>query len=299
MAKSAPDLWRITITVAEAAVAAFEAALEPLSDAVSWFMNDVDTDREGETWTLVATARHSPDRARLAAALELTAAAMGVAAPEAAIERIVDTDWVGANMRDFPPIAAGRFFVHGSHWRGAPPAGRLALMVDAGTAFGSGEHATTWGCLMAIDRLARRRRFRRPLDLGCGSGILAMAMAKVWHVPVLAADIDPESVRVAKFNAGRNRLRGLVRALPSDGYRHPAIGRRAPFDLIVANILARPLVSLAPRLAAHLVPGGMVVLSGLLARQERMVLAAHRLQGLSLVRRVAVNGWHTLVLRNG
>ncbi len=132
--------------------------------------------------------------------------------------------------------------------------------------------------------------------MGCGSGILALAMAHLWPVPVMAADIDPESVRVARFNARRNHMAARVRAVPSDGYRNPVVTRGRPYDLIVANILARPLCRMAPRLKGHLAPGGVAVLSGLLARQERQVLSAHRAQGLRLLGRIAVNGWTTLVV---
>src|SRR4051812_269737 len=158
------------------------------------------------------------------------------------VQPLPPTDWLAQNRRDFPAQAIGRFFVYGSHHADGVPAGRHGLMVDAATAFGSGEHATTRGCLAALDRLAkRRRRPRRPLDLGCGSGILALGMAKAWRRPVRAADIDAESVRVARENAALNGVSQLVRIDRSDGYRAPLVHRGRPYDVIVSNILAQPL----------------------------------------------------------
>jgi ribosomal protein L11 methyltransferase len=298
MPKVHPDIWRIRLSVTLPAIELCEAALAPFAEVSSWFLEDPDADESDERsrWLLEGFARQAPDRVALETALALATACLGMAPPSLQIEQIPDTDWVLANLRDFPPIAAGRFYVHGSHYEGKPPAGRIALKVDAGAAFGSGEHATTRGCLLAIDGLLRRRRFRHPLDLGCGSGILAMALAKAAHVPVMAADIDPTAVAVARRNAAQNGVRPLLSAVVSPGYRHPAIRRHRPYDLIVANILARPLVAMAADLSRHLAKDGYAVLSGLLVRQERQVLAAHRLQGLSLVARLRVQGWSTLVL---
>ena len=298
--KSHPELWRVRLVVPLAAVETCEAALEPFTDSVSWFLEDPaaeETDAASR-WCLEAVARTPPDRPALQAALALAAAAHGLAAPTVTVEPMPDIDWVSANLRDFPPITAGRFFVHGSHFSGRPPAGSIPLLIDAGTAFGSGEHATTRGCLLAIDRLLRRRRFARPLDLGCGSGILAIALAKASAVVVQAADIDAVAVAAAVRNARRNGVASRLRATVSAGYASRRIRRQRPYDLVVANILARPLAAMAADLRRHLAPGGVAVLSGLLERQERLVLAAHRSQGLSLLARIRINGWSTLVLRN-
>lgn len=297
--KSAPDIWRTTIIVPTQAVPAFESALEEHCETVTWFMVDQTDTWEWDpgNWIVEGYGRIAPDRGGLSMALELAAAACGVAVPEAVIEKVPDADWVGETLRNFPPIRAGRYFVHGSHYDEKRPDGAIALVIDAGTAFGSGEHATTYSCLKALDTLAKKRRFRRILDIGCGSGILAMAAAKTWPADiVMAADIDPEAARVARFNARRNGLAARMRAETADGYRHRAIAQGRPYDLILSNILARPLCTLAPALASHLAPGGMCVLSGLLGRSEAMVLSAHRAQGLSLVERVVHGEWHTLVL---
>jgi ribosomal protein L11 methyltransferase len=198
--------------------------------------------------------------------------------------------------QDFPPLTIGRFYVYGGHVSAAPPIGAWPVRVEAGMAFGSGEHATTSGCLRAMTRLARRRRFSRVLDMGCGSGILAIGAARAWRrAHILAVDIDPVSARIAADNVRINRALH-VRARASDGYAPAFIRHGGNYDLILSNILARPLVKFAPQLARHLAPGGIAVLSGLLTSQERMVLAAHRAQGLRLRQRLVQQGWSTLVL---
>jgi ribosomal protein L11 methyltransferase len=275
--------WRILIEArdeAEAGRAA--AALEALVPAISAF----EVEPRG-TWRVEGFAETPPDRGALA----LVEAIAG----EVLLERMEDGDWLQENQASFPPLRVGRFFVHGTHITAPPPAGAWPILVDATTAFGTGEHATTRGCLLALGRL----RPRRVLDMGTGTGILAIAAVRAGARRVLAADIDEGSVRVARINLRRNGVAGRIAAVESDGYRDRRIWRAAPFDLVFANILARPLARMAPALAGALAPGGVAILSGLLARQEPLVLAAHRAQRLALVRRIAVEGWHTLVLRKG
>lgn len=296
-----PVTFRISLVVPLVAVEPYETVLERFTDAVSWFLEDPEADETDDKtlWRLEGIARQPVERPALIAALAATALLLGGTAPDPRFEEIAPTDWVAANLKDFPPIMVGRFFVHGSHYGGALPPGRIGLMIDAGTAFGSGEHATTMGCLLALDRLLRKKTIVRALDVGCGSGILALAAAKATRRPVLAFDIDPVSVRVAARNARRNQAARLVRTALSDGYRNPLAAKCGPFDLIFANILARPLAGMAHDLGRHLAPGGTAILSGLLERQERYVLAAHRAQGLSLAGRISINGWSTLMIRRG
>lgn len=292
-----PDIWRLRLTVSAESLPLFEDVFERFAEAVTMFMEDRTGMSDGECdWHLEGFSRTPPDRGAIVSALSAVAAAAGVDAPPLEIERLPNVDWVLENLQDFPPIAAGRFFLHGSHWDGRPPVGRIAIEMDAGTAFGSGEHATTRGCLTALDLLGKRRRFTRPLDLGAGSGILAIAMARMWAVPVLATDIDPIAVKVARGNAANNGVASRVTTVVSDGYRHPAVGRGRPYDVIVSNILARPLCRFAPDLAAHLAPNGVAVLSGLLERQERRVMASHERQGLTLKHRILIDGWATLII---
>jgi ribosomal protein L11 methyltransferase len=212
------------------------------------------------------------------------------------VERLPETDWIAAGLQSLTPVYAGRFIVHGSHDRGKLPAGRVTIEIDAGQAFGTGHHSTTAGCLTVLDRLLRARRYRQPLDIGTGSGVLAIALAKVLRRPVLATDIDPVAVRVAGENVALNGVAHLVRPVVADGFAHSAIRTRAPFDLIVANILAHPLMRLAPAVARVLAPGGDLVLSGLLRHQRERVVAAYAAQGIFLQRALVFENWGVLHL---
>jgi ribosomal protein L11 methyltransferase len=215
--------------------------------------------------------------------------------PEVTIEPLLARDWLAENRERFAALRIGRFLVQEPEDETPVPPSLIALRIEAATAFGSGRHGSTEGCLRALDML-RGRRIRRPLDLGCGSGILAIAAAKLWRVPVLASDVDPHAVAIARANARLNGVGHLVRVVVADGYRSPAIAAERPFDLVLCNILARPLKRLAQGLARHLAPGGIAVLAGLLTADSNDVLAAYRAGGLSLVRNIDVDGWRTLVL---
>ena len=286
---------RITAEVAGAdAALAITAALDELAGAVSAF----EADPGGALWRVEAYPRVPVLDAALEVRLALAAAASGGRLNHILEERLPERDWLAENRRAFPPLRIGRFFVHGSHWRGRAPAGAIAVEIDAATAFGTGEHPSTRGCLIALDRISRRRRFRHPLDIGSGSGILAIAAAKRLHRAVLASDVDRGAVRVAMHHVTRNGLAGRVRLVCAPGYRSRAV-RPAHYDLIFANILARPLALMARDLRRAIAPGGTAVLAGLLERQEALVLAAHRAQGLALERRLVIEGWSTLILRSG
>ena len=254
---------------------------------------------DGKVWQVAAMFDAMPDHAMLASAIALACAANGLKEPEFVVKPLEARDWLAENRASFKPIRAGRFFIHPTFYEGHPPAGSLSIALDAATAFGSGSHGTTKGCLKALDRIARRRRPRRILDMGCGSGILAIAAAMAWKRPVLAVDIDEEAVRVTATNARRNGVGDYVRAAAGPGFAAPVMQRQRKFDLIVANILARPLIAMAPALARALAPGGEVVLSGLLTHQENQVIAAYRAQGLALLRRGRIDNWSTLLLRRG
>jgi ribosomal protein L11 methyltransferase len=213
------------------------------------------------------------------------------------VELLPETDWVGAGLKALKPIAAGRFLLHGSHDRWHVPTGSMRIEIDAGRAFGTGHHPTTTGTLFTLDRLTRRRRFARPLDLGTGSGVLAIAMAKVLRRRIIASDIDPVAVEVARENARRNGVAGLVRFAVANGVEARLIREGAPYDLVAGNILAEPLLRLAPRLVPLVAKGGMLVLSGLLPYQRERVVAAYRAQGMHLISARIFDGWSVLVLR--
>jgi ribosomal protein L11 methyltransferase len=285
----------------EGAEAALEMAalLDEMAGAVSAFETRAPEGGEPALWRVEAYPTKSVLDAETEIRLALVAAGVGGRLLQIAEERLPERDWLAENRRDFPPQRVGPFFIHGSHWRERPSASVVAIEIDAATAFGTGEHPSTRGCLLALERLARnRRRLRRPLDIGTGSGILAIAAAKRLHRPVRAGDIDAEAVRVARHHARRNGLAARVRVVRAAGYRSRALrGRR--YDLIFANILARPLALMARDLKRALAPGGVAVLAGLLRRQEPLVLAAHRAQRLPLVRRLVIEGWSTLILRSG
>jgi ribosomal protein L11 methyltransferase len=205
--------------------------------------------------------------------------------------------WLALTYASFPEQLIGRrFAIRGTHLDAPGPAGRISLTLDAGVAFGSGEHGSTRGCLVAFETVARRHP-RRLLDLGTGSGILAMAAARLLHRPVLATDIEPWSVRVTRQNAVLNRLGPRIQAKLANGWHNPAVRAGGPYDLVFANILARPLCRMAKDLATNLAPGGTAILAGLLGNQARSVLAAHRRRGLVLERMLPQGNWTTLVVR--
>ena len=292
MRRRAVRLETVFVVVPEAALDLFEAAFSQVCDTVGFFLADEDT----RTWRVEGVRDMGVDDAPLLQVLALAAAATGVDAP---LQRVATEaeGWLARTAESFPPQRIGRrFLLRGTHHRGPEPPGLVTLTLDAGLAFGSGEHGSTRGCLRALEGVAYRRP-RRILDLGTGSGILAMAAARLLHRPVLATDIEPWSVRVARQNAAANGVGRLVRPVLADGWRQPVVRRHAPYDLVFANILARPLCRMARDLAVRLAPGGTVILAGLLRTQARGVLAAHRRQGLVLERQLTEGQWATLVLR--
>ncbi|WP_413873972.1 50S ribosomal protein L11 methyltransferase [Albidovulum sp.] len=233
----------------------------------------------------------SPDEIALA----LMAAAHG--AEPFTVSEVPETDWVAHVKRNLQPVAAGRFFVYGSHDAGRVPAGAVPLLIEAAMAFGTGHHATTLGCLLALDRLDREGfRARNVADIGCGTAVLGMAAAAIWPDPVIASDIDPVAVEVARANVAANRLGGRVTCVEAAGFGHPALAARAPYDLVFANILKGPLIALAPEMARAVAPGGIAILSGILNTQGDEVVATYAEAGFSVRSRDEHGDWTTLVL---
>lgn len=284
--------WKIAVSVPGEAVDLVSDALRPFALSVAAFGGEA----VAADWTVEAYLEAPPDPGQMAAAVALAAAAAEIAEPEVACVPLAMTDWLKDSLDTFQPVHAGRFFVYPSHYTGAIPAGAISIRIDAATAFGSGEHGSTSGCLRAMDAIGETDRPRRVLDLGCGSGILSIAAAKRWRIPVVAADIDPEAVRVSRENFVENGVTRLAAAIESNGRKHRLLLESAPYDLILANILARPLMGLAPALRRYCATGGLVVLSGLLAEQGPQVLGAYRRFGFELRNRMLVEGWATLVL---
>ncbi len=210
-------------------------------------------------------------------------------------EQLADADWLAMALSGLPPVRAGRFFVYGMHDRGRLPASTVNLRIEAGAAFGTGHHGTTVGCLLAYDRLIKARKFNKVLDVGAGTGLLAIAAARTGSRIAVGTDIDKPSVRISKENAKVNRAN--ARFVHASGLSNRLVTDNAPYDLVFANILARPLVSLAQDIKTALVPGGTVILSGLLRTQERMVKAAYVSRGFKVVNRIHRDAWAALVLQ--
>ncbi len=282
---------RLLLSVPGAALGLFEAALQRLGGATVTGGSDA-----RGPMPLEAYFATRPDPVELNALLAAAAAAAGTALPKVVLECLPPLDWAAESQKARPPVRAGRFYLFGAHLPDPPPAGTIAIRIDAGQAFGTGHHESTRGCLMALDRLARRARPQRPLDLGCGAGVLAIAMAKLWPATVMACDVDPVAVRVTIANTRLNAVSGRVRVVRANGFRHAAVAQRGPYDLIAANILAGPLIRMTGDLRRSLAPRGIVILSGLLRDQERAVIARYRGAGLIRIRRIALGEWVTLVL---
>ena len=289
--RHATQLETVSVTIPADALEFYEAAMEQACGTVGFFL-----DEATGMWTVEGVKDQGDNEAELASALALAALASGYAA-ELTRSATEAEGWLLRTYEAFPEQLIGRrFAIRGTHIEGPPTPGRLTILLDAAIAFGSGEHGSTRGCLRALETVAWRNP-RRILDLGTGSGVLAMGAAKLLRRRVLGTDIDPWSVRVANSNAARNGLGRLVHCVRADGWTSPALAKAAPYDLVFANILARPLCKMAASLAQHLAPGGTVILAGLLDTQAHWVLAAHRRQGLVLERTLREGRWTTLVLR--
>ena len=275
-AKNVVDLLTESFVEGEAAITAFE--------------------RPDGLWGVTVHFVDAPDQAAIR---ELVGLAAGDnVAQSIDFDTVEARDWVKAALADLVPVPAGRFTVHGQHDRPRIPPNKLGIEIEAALAFGTGHHGTTRGCLLLLDQVLKVWYPRRVLDLGTGTGVLAIAAAKALHRAVLASDIDAASVRAARANARLNQTGDLVRVIRATGFSAPQFARHAPFDLVLANILANPLRQLAGPMARHLAPSALVILSGLLMPQAAGVIAAYRARGLVPLRHIRIDGWSSLLLRN-
>ncbi len=274
-AKRVVDLLTESFFEGQAAIAAFEGP--------------------GGRWDITVHFAEAPDQVSIR---ELVGIAAGDEVAQAVgFDTVEAKDWVKATLEELVPVRAGQFIVHGGHDRAKVPPNKLGIEIEAALAFGTGHHGTTRGCLLLLDEVLKAWRPRRVLDLGTGTGVLAIAAAKALHGKVLASDIDPLSVKVAADNARLNGTGDLVEAIRAIGFSAPQFEKRGPFDLVLANILANPLRQMATPMSRHLAPGAFVILSGLLPPQASAVIAAYRARGLILRRQIRVEGWSSLLMR--
>jgi ribosomal protein L11 methyltransferase len=274
-AKRVVDLLSESLFDGQAAITAFEDA--------------------GGRWQVAMHFAEAPDRASIR---ELVAVAAGdKATADIAFDIVEAKDWVKATLEQLVPVRAGRFIVHGRHDRAKVPPNHLGVEIEAALAFGTGHHGTTCGCLLLLDHVLKAYRPRRVLDLGTGTGVLAISAAKALHIKLLASDIDPLAVKVARENARLNGAGHLLNVIRATGFSAPQFERDRPFDLVLANILANPLRQMATPMARHLASSALVVLSGLLPHQAQGVIAAYRARGLVLERHIQIEGWSSLLMR--
>src|SRR5450631_387209 len=276
-AKRVVDLLTESFFEGQAAIAAFEGA--------------------GGRWNITMHFAEAPNEASIRELVRL--AAGDDVAQEIAFDRVEAKDWVKATLEELVPVRAGRFIVHGHHDRAKIPPNKLGIEIEAALAFGTGHHGTTRGCLLLLDSVLKAHYPRRVLDLGTGTGVLAIAAAKALRVKVLASDIDPLAARVARDNVRLNGTGDLVATIAAVGFSAPDFARHGPFDLVLANILANPLRQMATPMATHLAASALVILSGLLPHQAQGVIAAYRARGLVLERHLIVEGWSSLLMRHG
>jgi len=247
-------------------------------------------------WRLTGYSDASPDTAAIEARVALAAAAAGITTPSVRIGPVIENDWVAESEKSLPALHVGPYFVYGSHIREAPPQDAIAIKIDAGLAFGTGNHETTQGCLQALETLFAEKMPENPIDIGTGSGILAIALAKRCTAPVMASDIDPIAIDVASENAVINGVGDRISFCVTDGVESDEIGRLAPYDLIVANIVANPLIALAGGIAGLLSADGRVILSGILNEQAAAVSEAYLAEGLVSKHSIRLGKWTTLIL---
>lgn len=282
--------WHLDEPDAHKLSTALEDQTDELADVIGLW------EAENGLWSVEAYLKAGQNTDQALEIVRPLAETLGVTLQGYSHEVLSDRNWVAEGLKDLKPLSAGRFFIHGQHDRNERRGGGINIELDAGQAFGTGHHGTTLGCLIALDKVLKYQSPQNMLDLGCGTGILAIAAARATSRPVLASDIDPIAVQVTRANAKINNVGPLINAVTAVGTHHAVLQTRAPYDLIMANILAGPLMKLAPKITPLLTPKGRLILSGLLLHQAARIIARYRTQGLVLVSREELDGWATLTL---
>jgi ribosomal protein L11 methyltransferase len=294
------SLWKISLPCTKADVDALEVDSDVFGDFASppAIITSLPNDDRQDEWLIEAYLDCQPDIKMQARFASLSSHKI-----QPMVEEVAEQDWLKLSQEGLQPIQAGRYYIHTEHYADAVPCGAYALQIAGGQAFGTGSHATTTGCLLTLDQLTRRKKFNNILDLGTGTGILIFAAAKHWRTArMIASDIDPPSIDVAIENAGVNavalaRRRGGVDLLAASGLHDRRLQQRAPYDLLIANILAGPLIALSPSISRAVCRNGIVILAGLLATQEAAVSAAYTSRGFIKIGRRQIGDWPTLMLK--
>ena len=287
--------WKTIIIIPKDAIAIFETIFNIKDCAI--LISEIEEGINKNKWQLEVITADKPDLTELEPSIKAASNEASIEIPFYEVLSFEDKDWLTESLASFPPVYAKRFFIYGSHEKTKPPPAMIPIKIDAATAFGSGEHHTTKGCMFALCELSKKYHFKRVLDMGCGTGILAFGASKLWHnAKIDAVDNDGEAIKVTKNSAIKNKINKNVKAFIGDGYKKIPVCKKKNYDLIIANILAKPLSLMAKDLANHLNKGGFAVLSGLLERQENWVLSSHFMRGLRLKKRIRINGWSTLII---
>jgi ribosomal protein L11 methyltransferase len=286
------NLWQLRLESPKDSIPAFEEVLTPIATSMTFFEQE-----QSDLWLIDAYFEDLPDTKDLQQKTDHIFTSHNMATAEVKFSLVQNENWIEKTHENFPPLKIGRFYIHGQHVDAQISPSLIPLKIEAATAFGTGEHQTTRGCLMAFAWLTKRYRPQSVLDVGTGTGILAMAAAKYLKSKIIAVDLDPEAVRVTRINSVINQLHTLLAIGVSDGYNSNLVKKNAPYDLIFANILARPLCSMAVQLKENLKSGGYAILSGLLEQQKNQVIEAHRRSGLMLVKTIQVGEWSTLIIK--
>ena len=292
----ADTLWKIDAVLDNDELEVFETAFDSVAESTT--IQEIEKGENKGKWLFSAFSESKPDMTQLKASFEVLSFINNMPVPKYTIEEIENKNWLLENMKQLEPITAGRFYIYGSHITDAPPKGLISLKVDATTAFGSGKHFTTKSCLIAFDEMLKHGfKPEKVLDMGCGTGILAVAAAKVTGKSALAVDIDEEAVKVAKITVEANKVENLVQVKIGNGYAADSPVRGKCYDLIFQNILAGPLVEMAADTYAHVSDGGAAILSGLLKNQAKWVVEAYVKAGFVLENQLDLEEWSTLIVR--